>query len=329
MSFEKIAVSLAITVIVAAFAHADEPQPIRLILDTDMEDVDDVGTVAVLHALADQDEVEILAMGFSGKNRWSPLCLDALNTYFHRPGVPIGVVKGLVFDKRSRFAETIAKEFPHSLKSADDAPDAAVLYRKVLAGQPDKSVVMVSVGQVTNFKNLLTTGPDEHSDLNGIGLVKRKVKAWVCMGGKFPEGRESNLIHDGPAAAYAIANWPTLIVFSGWEIGNKIMTGAELQQVPKGTPVRRAFELYNGLNDRQSWDQTAALYAVRGLDGGLSDYWDLRTEGYLHVNENGSNEWRTTPDKAHAYLVQKMEPEKIAAVIEKLMLRRPLRVFHK
>ena len=329
MSFEKTAVSLAITVIATAFAHADEPQPIRLILDTDMEDVDDVGTVAVLHALADQDEVEILAMGFSGKNAWSPSCLNAFNTYFYRPDVPIGVVKGLVFDKRSRFAETIAKEFPHSLKSADDAPDAAVLYRKVLAGQPDKSVVMVSVGQVTNFKNLLTTGPDEHSDLSGIGLVKRKVKAWVCMGGKFPQGRESNLIHDGPAAAYAIANWPTLIVFSGWEIGNKIMTGAELQQVPKGTPVRRAFELYNGLKDRQSWDQTAALYAVRGLDGGLSDYWDIRTEGYCHVNEDGSNEWRTSPDKDHAYLVQKMEPEKIAAVIEELMLRRPLHIFHK
>ena len=324
MGFETIAVSLAITAIVAAFAHADEPQPIRLILDTDMTDVDDVGTVAVLHALADQDEVEILAMGFSGKNASSPSCLNALNTYFRRPDVPVGVVKGQAFDKRSRFAETIAKEFPHSLKSADDAPDAAVLYRKVLAGQPDKSVVMVSVGQVTNFKNLLTTSPDEHSDLDGIELVKRKVKAWVCMGGKFPEGRESNLIHDGPAAAHAIANWPTLIVFSGFEIGNKIMTGAELQQVPKGTPVRRAFELYNGLKDRQSWDQTAALYAVRGLDGGLSDYWDIRTEGYCHVNEDGSNEWRTSPDKDHAYLVQKMEPEKIAAVIEELMLRRPL-----
>jgi hypothetical protein len=45
------------------------------------------------------------------------------------------------------------------------------------------------------------------------------------------------------------------------------------------------------------------------------------TEGYLHVNDDGSDAWRTTPDKDHTYLVQKMDPKKIAAVIEKLMLR--------
>lgn len=317
----------AVAMLTSADAVAREPQtarPVRLIFDTDMMgDVDDVGTVAVLHALANQGEVEILAMGLSGKNPWSPLCLDALNTYFRRPDVPIGVVRGPAFDKRSRYAEAISKEFPHSLESADDAPDAAILYRKVLASQPDNSVVMVSVGQVTNIKNLLETDPDEHSDLKGVDLVKRKVKAWICMGGKIPEGREANLIHDGPAAAFAIANWPTPIVFSGWEIGQEIMTGARMRQAPEGTPVRRAYELFNGLKNRQSWDQTAVLYAVRGLDGGLADYWDLNSTGYLHVYPDGSNQWRSSPDKNHAYLVRKMEPKKIAEVIEGLMLRPP------
>lgn len=316
-----------VTLLISASAIAREPEtapPVRLIFDTDMMgDVDDVGTVAVLHALASQGEVEILAMGLSGKNRWSPLCLDALNTYFRRPDVPIGVVRGPAFDKESRYAEAISEEFPHDLKSADDAPDAAILYRSVLAGEPDDVVVMVSVGQVTNFKNLLKTVPDEHSDLNGAELVERKVRAWVCMGGKIPEGREANLIHDGPAAAYAVANWPTPIIFSGWEIGQEIMTGARLRQAPAGTPVRRAYELFNGLNDRQSWDQTAVLYAVRGLDGGLADYWDLNTEGCLHVNPDGSNVWRSSSEEDHAYLVRKMDPKRIADVIEALMLHPP------
>lgn len=312
---------------VPATARAErtaDRQPVRLIFDTDMMgDVDDVGTAALLHALAAEGEVEILAMGLSGKNPWSPLCLDALNTYFGKPEIPIGVVRGPAFDRKSKYAEAIAREFPHRLKSAEDAPDAALLYRRILAGQPDGSVVMVSVGQVTNFRNLLKTGPDEHSDLAGTELVKRKVKTWVCMGGKIPEGQEANLIHDGPAAAYAIARWPTPIVFSGFEIGNKIMTGAKLRQVPTSSPVRRAYELYNGLNHRQSWDQTAVLYAVRGLDGGLADYWDLATEGHLHVNDDGSNVWRKSPDKDHRYLVEKMAPQRIAAVIEELMLRPP------
>lgn len=262
-------------------------------------------------------------MGLSGKNPWSPLCLDALNHYFGRTEIPIGVVKGPGFDKPSRYAEQIANEFPHDLESADDAPDAALLYRKILAGRPDKQVVMVSVGQVTNFRNLLKSKPDEHSSLSGSELVERKVKAWVCMGGKIPEGREANLIHDGPSAAYAIRHWPTPVIFSGWEIGNEIMTGSKLRDVTAGTPVRRAYELYNGLKDRQSWDQTAVLYAVRGLDGGLADFWDTVSTGYLHVNEDGSNAWRDSPDKDHGYLVRKMHPEKIARVIEELMLRQP------
>ena len=182
---------------------------------------------------------------------------------------------------------------------------------------------MVSIGQLTNFRNLLKTGPDQYTKLDGVELVKQKVRAWVCMGGRFPEGREANFINDGPAAAYAVAHWPTPIVFSGWEIGNEIMTGVGLRKAPAGTPVRRGYELYNGLNNRQSWDQTAVLYAVRGIDSGLADYWDLRSKGYLHVNEDGSNVWRQSSDKSHSYLVKKMPPEKIARSIEELMLQGP------
>ncbi|MCH5374454.1 MAG: nucleoside hydrolase [Planctomycetes bacterium] len=324
MKTTRLLPAIVLSIAITSAASADPSQAVRMIFDTDMMgDVDDVGTVAVLHALADQGKVDVLAMGLSGRNPWSPLCLDALNTYFRRPEIPIGTVRGPAFDKRSKYAETIAKEFPHALRAAGDAPDAAQLYRKVLAAASDRSVVMVSVGQVTNFRNLLVTEPDEHSELTGEELVKRKVRAWVCMGGKLPEGREANLIHDGPAAAYAVEHWPTPIIFSGWEIGQRIMTGAALSEVPEGTPVRRAYELYNGLIDRQSWDQTAVLYAVGGLDGGLSDYWDVVDTGQMHVRGDGSNVWRNTPDKEHAYLVQKMEPEKIAAVIEELMLRPP------
>ena len=318
------ALFLLLMVFPAVTSTAEETQPVRLIFDTDMMgDVDDVGTVALLHALADEGEVTVLAMGLSGKNPWSPLCLDALNTYYRRPDIPIGMVQGPAFDKKSRYAEAIAKEFPHSLKSAADAPDAALLYRDVLASEPDGSVVMVSVGQLTNFANLLKTKPDKHSNLDGEGLVRQKVRAWVCMGGKIPAGREANLVHDGPAAAYAIRNWPTPIVFSGFEIGKDIMTGANLKKVPETSPVRRAYQLFNGLKNRESWDQTALLYAVRGLDGDLDDYWDLETKGYLHVDDDGANEWRESPNKAHSYLVRKMDPKKIAAAIEALMLRQP------
>ena len=131
------------TPITTATVHAVNRQPVPLIFDTDMMgDVDDVGTAAVLHALADQGEARILAMGVCVENPWSPLCLDALNTYFRRPDTPLGVVKGPAHNRASKYAQGIAEEFPHALKSAEDAPDAALVYRQVLAKQPDRSVVM-------------------------------------------------------------------------------------------------------------------------------------------------------------------------------------------
>jgi purine nucleosidase len=316
--------ALLFPLVMLGAATVEATPPVKLIFDTDIEsDVDDVGTVALLHALADRGEVELLAMGVSAKHEWCVPCLDALNTYYGRPDIPIGVVKGPGVRKNSRYAQKIAEEFPHDLKSADDAPDAALLYRRVLAGQPERSVVIVTVGFLTNVANLLKTGPDAHSPLDGKELVAKKVRAWVCMGGKFPQGREWNVHRDAAASKYAIENFPRPIVFSGYEIGRRVKTGAKLRQTPKDNPVRRAYELYNGLNDRESWDQTAALYAVRGLDGGLTDLWDIETTGTCHVEPDGTTQWRDSPDKDHSYLVEKKPPGEVAAAIEALMVAPP------
>jgi putative membrane-bound dehydrogenase-like protein len=309
-------------------SFADDPKPsappVRMIFDTDIEsDVDDVGAVALLHALADRGEVEILAMGVSAKHRWSVPCLSALNTYFGRPDIPLGGVKGPGVDEGSKYAEAIAREFPHQIPSADAAPDAAHVYRAVLAAQPDRSVVMVSVGFLTNFRNLLETKPDGHSPLNGRDLVAQKVKTWVCMGGRFPEGKEWNVFRDAEASRVAIEQWPTPILFSGFEVGVEVKTGAGLDKLPKDSPVRRGYELFNNLQDRESWDQTAVLYAVRGLEGGLDHLWKLSPPGRIVLAEDGSNEWEEDEAGSHRYFVPVAPPAEAAEVIEQLMLHQP------
>ncbi len=51
---------------------------------------------------------------------------------------------------------------------------------------------------------------------------------WVCMGGIFPKGRfpngrgEDNLMGDTSASVRAVNDWPTPVVFSGFEIGARI-----------------------------------------------------------------------------------------------------------
>lgn len=224
-----------------------------------------------------------LAMGVSSKNPWSPLCLSALNPYFGRGDIPLGVLNGPGSAKRSRYAQQVAEEFPRTLKSLADAPNAAELYRRVLATEAEGSVVLVTVGFLSNLRDLLQSKPDALSPLDGRDLVARKVKAWVGMGGQFPEGPEAcNWRRDAAAAAYVLEHWPTPVIFSGGELGSRIQTGAGLTKLPTNSPVRRAYELYNGLTNRASWDQTAVLYAVRGFNGGLKEVWDLRANGSVH-----------------------------------------------
>src|SRR4029453_16567622 len=85
------------TLLAAAACLAGSPAraqaPGRVVVDTDLAaDVDDVGALAVLHPLARPGEAEILAAMVSSRNRHSVACLSALNTWYGRRDIPIGVV---------------------------------------------------------------------------------------------------------------------------------------------------------------------------------------------------------------------------------------------
>ncbi|TVQ82394.1 MAG: hypothetical protein EA393_16930, partial [Bacteroidetes bacterium] len=113
----------------------------RIILDTDFNyDVDDVGAVAMLHALADLGEAEILVIGISDRQGKAIFALDAMNTWYNRPDLPIGVVKSKDAARYiDLFTEQLALEYPRTnthWNSADDAPCVIDVYRKVLAREP-------------------------------------------------------------------------------------------------------------------------------------------------------------------------------------------------
>jgi len=298
---------------------AKAPKGAGIILDTDIAgDCDDVGTVAMLNALADLGEARILAVVVNTSLPWGPRCVDAVCTYYGRPDVPIGVArKGLPV--RSKYARKVAEAFGNDMKDPKAVPDALAVYRKALKSQPDRSVTIVSVGFLNNLEDLLRAEPD---------LIRKKVKLLCIMGGAFPAGREYNFFKVPSATKYVVENWPGEILFSGFEIGKVVMTGARLAgQAPRANPVRLAYALYTGKagRNRQSWDQTAMLAAVRGPD----KYWAVVKKGHCHVKPDGSNEWRRTPDKPNqshlAWRAGLATPPQIAKIIEDLMLRPPLR----
>lgn len=211
-------------------------KPVNLIFDTDMApDYDDVGALALLHALADSGEVNILATISSNKCATAVPCIDVINTYFGRPDIPIGAVRGEAADRTTwhsglRWTDELPMKYPHRILTTADSEDALKLYRRALAQQSDQSVTIVTVGFFSNLQNLLLSEPDEISPLFGKELIKKKVKQLVSMAGSFPKGREFNIYVDVKASQFVIREWPTPILFSGFEIGSQIFTGKKLME---------------------------------------------------------------------------------------------------
>jgi inosine-uridine nucleoside N-ribohydrolase len=305
---------------------ANNDGPVKLIFDTDMlTDCDDAAAMAILHKLADIGEVDILATMVTSKYPMSGPVVDVINTFCGRPEMPVGTPKNGtgVFNPNSVFLDKVAAEFPHRLQSNDDAPDAVELYRKILSAHPDTSVVILTVGYMSNLAALLKSGADQHSGLSGPELVKKKVKRWVCMGGNFPVDPAKdnvNFTRDAPAAVYAINNWPGEIWFAGREIGHNIFIGDKLRAEPLSNPVRRAYELHRSRVNPENWnhhtaDPSAVMLAVRGL----SDYWDIEKDGYIDLKDDCSFVWKKKGGARQAYIIQKMNRAKLGNIMEELL----------
>jgi hypothetical protein len=326
-------VTASIVALLAASA-ANAEKPVRIIFDTDIAgDVDDVGALAMLHVLADRGEVELVACMISSNNPHSPGCLDALNTWYGRPDIPIGTanrfgqMEGVADDVvvKSKYTRQLAEEFHHDIEVQGTKPSTR-LYRELLAAEKGK-VTIVTVGFLGNIADLLESPGDDVSPHTGRELVEQKVEQWVCMGGIFPEGKfpdgggEYNVKFGVEGAKVAVEKWPGKIVFSGFEIGQPIKTGKGLAPLPPTNPVRRGFELYTGLEHNSSWDQTAVLFAARGA----GEYWTLSEPGWCSFPEGstGQVKWTTDPEGRHRYLEQKMPPNELAKLIEGMMLTPP------
>lgn len=305
-------------------------KPVNIIFDSDIgPDYDDVGAITILHALADNDEARILATMASNKYEGIAAVLNVFNTYFNRPYIPIGVPNGNAVNIRDgqHWTDTLLAKYPHKIKTNADAEDAVMLYRKILAGQPDHSITIVTIGFLTNISNLLNTAPDQFSALDGKQLIQKKVKLLVSMAGKFPAGYEFNVDKDITASNNVFQNIGVPVIFSGFEIGEKIKTGLPLinNQSIINSPVKDVFSISiprssGDLAGRMSWDETAVLVAIKGY----SPYYDLRKGKIGEISTNGKNTWDDN-GTGQAYLVEAMDYKKVQNLINELITHQPIK----
>jgi inosine-uridine nucleoside N-ribohydrolase len=318
---------LCLFLLTSTYAQEKSRKPVNIIFDSDMgPDYDDVGAIAILHALADKGEANILATIASTKYEGVAGVLNVFNTYFNRPDIPIGVPKGKALELRDwqHWTDTLLAKCPHKIKNNNEVQDAVQLYRKILASQPDNSITIVTIGFLTNLSNLLNSTADGYSSLNGKQLIRKKVKLLVCMAGKFPSGYEFNVMKDAAASQNVFENWNTPLIFSGFEVGEKIKVGLPLihNNSIKNDPVKDVFSLSipkakEDSAGRKSWDETAVLVAIKGY----SPFYTLHS-GKIKVADDGKNTWDDN-GKGQTYLVEKVDYKEVERLINKLIQYQP------
>jgi len=274
--------------------------PKKIIYETDMcLDVDDVGALAMLHGLVNNGEVDLLAVCFNEVHPGGAAAIDAINTWYGRGDIPVGIYKKTLADPDASAYLDALTNFPHDLDQ-ESAPSALDVYTEVLSKQPDKSVTIVSVGFINNLFDLLKAEPE---------LIEQKIKELVVMGGIHGGGFNLARHNTISQSEYIFRNWPTPLVFS--QPGTGIFTGERLENTPEDNPVREAHYqfFYSNFCGRHSWDQIAVLYGVRGM----SDYF---------TNLENVEKWQMKPGQ-RLFFKKRLANESYARIIEDLMLDPP------
>jgi hypothetical protein len=323
---------LMLTVLPASFVPGSAKAVERIIFDTDFgADVDDAGTFAVMHALADRGEIEILAVGIVNGHKNAVPCAHAINTWYGRPDLPLATIaQAQAPINRDTFKMgEVAAAYPHTL-TQETAPDVIDVYRRVLAEQPDQSVTLVVVGQATNVANLLKSQPDVHSPLDGVELLRRKIKFYAAGGNgdaTLPDGLAGyNYRSDSRAAAYEMEHMPSDFptVFAGGS-GRKISIGSCYRDAEPDHIIRRLYEGYfkGTAQDRPTWDQMRLLYGGRPA---FRDWFEQSPPGNITLDpESHRLTWHAEPDRKRSYAyVRQMDREKVIATLTELMMHRPL-----
>ncbi len=287
----------------AAARTSPAPEPTRIIFDTDMgNDIDDAMALALLHALQARGQCRILAVTLTKNDPLAGPFVAALDTFYGHGAIPIGVRRDEGGkNNENRFLKLADAHDGEHLRYPRDfdnaaAPEAKELLCKTLAAQPDGSVVVVQVGFFSNLAGLLGSPADK-------ALVMKKVRLLSVMAGAFQTVEhnnhflEYNVVCDIPAARQLAQDWPTPIVWSGFEIGIALKYPAasiehDFNYVPHHI-IAEAYCLYQPPpHERPTWDLTAALVAARADAG----YFDLSPPGRVTVEADGFT--RFTPEAA-------------------------------
>lgn len=238
---------------------------------------------------------------------------DVMNTYYGLGDLPIGLERNGIEEPKVwiDYGELPADTnedgtlmFKRSVEDYSKVLDGHKLYRKLLAGAPDHSVNIVSIGFVTSLANLLNSKADDYSELSGVDLVKKKVKALYVMGGVFGESAEPDY-NFTQASEYSMdffKLWPAEVprVFSPGEVGDGIEYAPK--QVIKDIswtdvhPIKQVYLNNECDTGQKMWDMMATLNAVQG-----DSLFSYSERGRVSISKEGITTFTKDPEGNDRY----------------------------
>lgn len=312
---------------------------IRVILDTDFGgDIDDLGALAVLHALADAGRLEIAGLISDTPQAPAIDAIEAVNRWYGRPGLPIGHRRDLE-DQRT-YADAMRDALPLGAGGANRSPHVST-YRRLLAEAPDRGITVVTIGVFFALVDLFNSTADQWSPLDGVALFERKVERVVAMGGHYPDPSdraESNFRAwgcPGVTAAF-VSRCPRPMTFIGSDLGHArrgYATGARLNDLPTDHPVRIGYAHFfahppawvrggpwDEIQPWSIWDLITVWIAAHPDHEAFE-----RVYGRNHVDADGNNRFEPEAQGPHAYVRSRWAPQRIAEeLIEPWMLTMPV-----
>ena len=285
-----------------------EQRDIRVILDCDMgSSTDDLFALMMLYRYMDMKRCNLIGVIVDRMGKANADIVDVMNNFYGYPDIPIGLETDGQKDTHvwityhnlpyARSTEGVPM-FKRSVGDDGTYMEAYKLYRKLLAEQPDKSVTIASIGFVTSLARLLESEPDEYSPLNGVELVRAKVKEIYAMGGVFGDAVEPDY-NFKQAIDFSMKFFELLpkevdIVFSPGEVGDPLdyrpetvisdMDWTDLH------PIKWTYQFLNCNTGQKMWDPQAVIHAVEG-DG----FYKLSERGWVTLTPNGETLFKADP----------------------------------
>lgn len=280
-----------------------------IILDTDIgSSTDDLFTMMMLYRYQDQNKSRLLGVVVDREGEESAACADVMNTYYGYGNIPIGLIHNGIKDPKVwinyKALPTHTDDhgklmFQRSVADYSTLPDGWQLYRRLLAAQPDYSVSIVSIGFLTCLTQLLLSEPDNYSLLNGVELVRRKVKCIYIIGGVFGETDEPIEYNFSQGVYFAQTFFERCpddvdIIMSPGEVGGHIEYDP-LQVIADidwtdAHPIKQVYMKYDCYTGQKMWDPLTVINAVEG-----NSLFSLSERGHVTVSDKGETFFTPSP----------------------------------